>query len=118
MSIEDNVHAVLVQQVFHGYSHALCFSVMCFIGAVPRRVPCSYQPWSHFSVHISQVSLQPLVLVSCNGKKKKNTLKSAQSQSGVDMKQMPKKKKITCLVIRYVCTKHYEMNASCTERVV
>lgn len=66
MSIEDNVNSIFIKQVFHLYPHTLCFSIMCLVGAVPRWMPCSYQPWSYISVNRSQVSLQPLVLVSCN----------------------------------------------------
>lgn len=53
MSIENYVNTILIQQFFHCYSHTLYFSIMGLVGAIPRGVPCSNQPWSHFSVNIS-----------------------------------------------------------------
>lgn len=74
MAIEDNINAILIKYVFQLNSHALRFSVMCHVGAVPWWVPCSYQPRSHISVNISQIFLQPVILVPCYRKTKNLTV--------------------------------------------
>jgi len=63
MAIKDYVNTILIKQIFHCCPHTFCFSIMRLVGAVPRRVPGSHQPWGHFSVNLGKIFLQPLVLM-------------------------------------------------------
>lgn len=63
MAGEDDVDGVGVEELLHGHSHALCFPVVSFEGAVPWRMPAGYHPGGHRPVHLCQVFLQPFVLL-------------------------------------------------------
>lgn len=62
MASKNDVDSCIIQQLFHGVSHAFTFPLMSSISIIPRSMQENKYPRSPLPINLSQVSFEPFIL--------------------------------------------------------